>query len=104
MCGPLRDLTQCGVLDRPRIDQPDYGAHLGDVAYWSPYVAIVLSRHHLPASELEAPFAGTFPTFLADNVVVKLFGPAFDGTESHGTELPCITCSLVTQIFPHWAS
>jgi len=87
MCGPPRDLTDYGVLDRPRIDQPHYGMHLGDVAYWSPYVAIVLSRHHLPASGLETPFAGTFPTFLAGDVVVKLFGPAFDGTESHAAEL-----------------
>src|SRR5262249_49346079 len=51
------------------------------------YVAVVLARHHLPASELEAPFAGTFPVFLAGEVVVKLFGPAFDGTESHAAEL-----------------
>jgi len=61
--------------------------HLGDVAYWSPYVAVVLARHHLPASELEASFAGTFPVFLAGEVVIKLFGPAFDGTESHTAEL-----------------
>jgi len=80
-------LTHYGVLDRPRIDQPHYGRHLGDVAYWSPYVAIVLARHRLPASELEAPFAGTFPVFLAGEVVVKLFGPAFGGTESHAAEL-----------------
>jgi hygromycin-B 7''-O-kinase len=75
------------VLDRPRIDQPHYGTHLDDVAYWSPYVTIVLSRHHLPASELETPFAGSFPVFLAGDVVVKLFGPVFDGTESHAAEL-----------------
>jgi len=87
VCGPLWDLTHCGVLDRPRIDQPHYGTHLGDAGYWSPYVAVVLARHHLPASELEAPFAGTFPVFLAGEVVVKLFGPAFDGTESHAAEL-----------------
>jgi aminoglycoside phosphotransferase (APT) family kinase protein len=80
-------LTLYGVLDRPRTDQPHYGTHLGDVAYWSPYVAFVLSRHHLPASELETPFAGSFPVFLAGDVVVKLFGPAFDGTESHAAEL-----------------
>jgi len=80
-------LTHYGVLDRPRIDQPHYGTHLGDAGYWSPYVAIVLSRHHLPACELEAPFAGTFPVFLAGDVVVKLFAPAFDGTESHAAEL-----------------
>jgi len=43
------------VLDRPRIDQPHYGRHLGDAGYWSPYVAVVLARHHLPASELETP-------------------------------------------------
>lgn len=76
-----------GVPDRPRTDQPHYGTHLGDVTYWSPYVVAVLSRHRLPADELESPFTGTFPTFLASDVVVKLFGPAFDGTASHAAEL-----------------
>jgi aminoglycoside phosphotransferase (APT) family kinase protein len=74
------------MLDRPRVDQPHYGAHLGDVVYWSPYVASVLSRHHLAAKELEAPFVGTFPTFLVGDVAVKLFGPAFDGPDSHAAE------------------
>lgn len=72
---------------RPRVDQPHYGAHLADPTYWAPYVRRALSRHRLPVGELEPPFAGSFPTFLVGGLVVKLFGPAFDGTASHATEL-----------------
>jgi hygromycin-B 7''-O-kinase len=75
------------MLDRPRVDQPRYGTHLGDVDYWSPYVACVLSRHGVAAKEVEAPFVGTFPTFLAGDVVVKMFGPTFDGPATHAAEL-----------------
>jgi len=59
-------------------------AHLGDPKYWGPYVTQVLLRHELPTAPLESPFVGTFPTFLAGDLVVKLFGEAFDGTASHG--------------------
>lgn len=74
------------MLARPRVDQPHYETHLGDVDYWSPYVAGVLSRHHLAARTVEAPLVGTFPTFLVGDVVVKMFGPSFDGPAAHAAE------------------
>ena len=72
---------------RPREDQPHYGAHLGDAEYWAPYVLEALGRHRLPKAQVEAPFLGTFPTFLVGGLVVKLFGETFDGEASYGIEL-----------------
>lgn len=66
-------------LDRPVFDQPHYGAHLGDVGYWSPYVRDVLCREGLPEATIECGQVGSFPTFLVGDVVVKLFAPVFDG-------------------------
>jgi aminoglycoside phosphotransferase len=74
------------LSERPRVDQPHYGDHLGDVEYWGPYVLEVLARHQESARMLEAPFVGSFPTFLAGDLVVKLFGPAFDGPASFRAE------------------
>jgi hypothetical protein len=73
-------------VTRPRTDRPHYGEHLGDVAYWRPWVEAVLDRHGLAGRPIEAPFVGTFPTFLVGDVVVKLFGDAFDGAASAATE------------------
>jgi hygromycin-B 7''-O-kinase len=70
----------------PITAQPHYGEHLGDVGYWSTYVAAALDRHGLPHIRIEAPFVGTFPTFLAGDVVVKLFGDTFDGAQCFATE------------------
>jgi hygromycin-B 7''-O-kinase len=75
------------VLDRPRVDQPHYGAHLGDADYWEPYVTEVLLRNRLPKARLDAPFVGTFPTFLVGNFVVKLFGETFEGAARYKVEL-----------------
>lgn len=72
---------------RPREEQPYYGAHLGDATYWEPYVIEALTRHRLPLAPVEAPFVGTFPTFLVGGLVVKLFGQAFDGQRSYAVEL-----------------
>src|SRR5207249_827295 len=78
--------TRRVTLERPIDRQPHYGQHLGDPAYWQPYVEEVLGRHALPADRLEAPFVGTFPTFIVGDVVVKLFGPSFDGERSSRVE------------------
>ncbi|GAB3754058.1 phosphotransferase family protein [Microlunatus parietis] len=75
------------TLPRPTTDQPHYGQHLGDVGYWGAYVRTALDRSDLSATEVEAPFVGTFPTFLAGDVVVKLFGETFDGAACFATEL-----------------
>lgn len=73
-------------LPLPISSQPHYGAHLGDVDYWSDYVVAALDRHGLPHSRIEAPFVGSFPTFLAGDVVVKLFADTFDGPSSFRVE------------------
>jgi hypothetical protein len=73
-------------LPRPVTTQPHYGAHLGDVEYWSAYVSAALDRHGIPHSRIEAPFVGSFPTFLAGDVVVKLFADTFDGPRSFAVE------------------
>jgi aminoglycoside phosphotransferase len=73
-------------LTRPITTQPHYGQQLGDVDYWRPYIAEVLDRNGLPSAMIEAPFVGTFPTFLAGDVVVKLFGETFDGGRSYASE------------------
>jgi hygromycin-B 7''-O-kinase len=70
----------------PITTQPHYGEHLGDIAYWSVYVLEALDRHGLPGDKIETPFVGTFPTFLAGDVVVKLFADTFDGSRSFATE------------------
>jgi hygromycin-B 7''-O-kinase len=75
------------MLERPRVDQPHYGGHLGDAAYWGAYVDMALAGSRLPTAPLEIPFVGTFPTFLVGGLVVKLFGEAFDGARSHDAEL-----------------
>jgi hygromycin-B 7''-O-kinase len=74
------------TLDRPTDGQPHYGEHLADPVYWGPYVREVLDRHDLPAVAVEPPFPGSFPTFLVGDVVVKLFGDAFDGQRSSEIE------------------
>lgn len=74
-------------LSRPSTDQPHYGRHLGDVGYWGQYALEVLDREGLPRATIEAPFVGTFPTFLVGGLVVKLFGETFDGGEAFAAEL-----------------
>ena len=75
------------MLEPPSEYRSHYVAHLGDPGYWQPYVTEVLRRQGLPVAPVEPPFTGTFPTFLVGSVVVKLFGSAFDGSESHAAEL-----------------
>lgn len=74
------------TLERPIDTQPHYGRHLADATYWGPYVQEVLDRHALPAGRVEPPFPGTFPTFIVGDLVVKLFGEAFDGQRSSKIE------------------
>lgn len=75
------------MLRRPESQQPHYGQHLGDAAYWAPFVLDALARSGLPGGEVEAPFVGSFPTFLVGDLVVKLFGPLFEGPECFESEV-----------------
>ena len=75
------------ALERPTDSQPHYGRHLADPGYWGPYVREILERHSLPRLPLEPPFPGSFPTFIVGDIVVKLFGSAFDGERSSQIEV-----------------
>ncbi|HEY6738515.1 MAG TPA: phosphotransferase, partial [Actinopolymorphaceae bacterium] len=76
-------------------DLRTYGAHLGDVSFWEPYVRTILARHRLArqgARGVSAPsivsgFVGTFPTFLVGEVVIKLFGGFPSWRTCHDAEL-----------------
>lgn len=74
------------VLPNPLGSQPHYGEHLGDPDYWGPYVVEVARRESLPIEAVEAPFVGSFPTFLMGDLVVKLFGEGFDGPAAWDAE------------------
>lgn len=65
----------------------EYGATLSDAAFWAPYAAAVLARHGYADADLTAGFAGTYPTLLAGEVVVKLFGHFPGWQQSVATEL-----------------
>jgi hygromycin-B 7''-O-kinase len=75
------------MLERPQAHHPHYGDHLGDASYWGAYVDMAVAGSRLPTDRLEVPFVGTFPTFLVGELVVKLFGEAFDGARCYETEL-----------------
>lgn len=64
----------------------DYGAHLSDADFWRPYAVEAVARHGFPAVGLTAGFAGTYPTLLAGDIVVKLFGYFGDWRGSFATE------------------
>jgi aminoglycoside phosphotransferase len=67
-------------LPPPTFDTVEaYGARLGDLTFWAPYVAAILRRHALPSAPIAVGAVGTFPTFLVGQHVVKLFGDRFSG-------------------------
>lgn len=74
------------MQSRPVTDQPHYGDHLGNAGYWAPYIEAALDDAGLAISPLECGEVGTFPTFLVGELVVKLFGPGFDGPASFRAE------------------
>lgn len=74
------------MFGQPIAVEPHYGDHLGDVDYWGRYVVEIAKREGLPKSHVEAPFVGTFPTFLIGERVVKLFGSGYDGASSWAVE------------------
>lgn len=72
----------------PRFDAiGEYGDRLGDAGFWAPYARDALSRHGFDDRRLESGFVGTYPTFLAGDVVVKLFGYFPSWQSDHATEL-----------------
>ncbi len=78
-------------------DLPFYTAHFMDVALWEPFVRHVAHRHGYHVCQVSAGFPGTYPTFIAEvdspfnqpsqrSIVVKFFGPLFEGTASFRVE------------------
>jgi Phosphotransferase enzyme family len=76
-----------------KYDRTFYSAHFMDLALWEPIVQQVCSKHDLGCERITPGIAGTFPTFLVEldsfpkitppqSVVVKFFGPLFDGDRS----------------------
>lgn len=72
------------------MELPFYSAHFMDVKLWEPFVCRVVSQHGYECQSLSAGFPGTFPTFVVKLVgmrtdpnqacvVVKFFGPLFEG-------------------------
>lgn len=66
----------------------EYHANLGNVDYWSSWVAEALRRHDLDNchAAMVAGFNATYPTFLCDDVVVKFFGFLHSAAQSHANE------------------
>lgn len=76
------------VIDPPSLSSmQEYGDSLADVVRWGPYVWAALARHGFPEAPLHAGYAGTYPTFLAGPVVVKLFGCFPSWRSDHAAEL-----------------
>jgi len=65
------------MIDVPTFaSDEEFKSSKGHIQFWTPHLAKILSQHGFDGRE-DAPAAGegaTFPTFLADGVVVKLFG------------------------------
>jgi hypothetical protein len=78
-------------------DKPFYSAHFMDLSLWEPSVRLVCRRHGLGCEQIIPGLAGTYPTFIVEcdhrdghlssrSVVVKFFGPLFDGVNSYVVE------------------
>ena len=76
---------------------PFYAAHFMDLALWEPFVRHVASRSGFECQRILPGLPGTYPTFIVDlanpegqstpsSIVVKFFGPLFDGAGSFQVE------------------
>ncbi len=90
------------IMARPVIspsfsDRAFYAAHFMDVGLWEPIVRWVCTQHGLEYLRLNPCLPGSFPTFKvelhvrgdqksASSLVVKFFGPLFDGLMSFEVE------------------
>jgi hygromycin-B 7''-O-kinase len=70
-----------------------YSAHFMDLQLWEPYVRKVCQWHDIQCNRVSPGLPGTFPTFIVEqdstvewqnnhSVVVKFYGPPFDGANS----------------------
>ena len=74
-----------------------YSAHFMDLAIWEPFVQRMAAEHGFNCVNIRPGLPGTYPTFITelgtsgkdsmhDSIVVKFFGPLFDGATAHQTE------------------
>lgn len=74
-----------------------YVAYFMDMAIWEPYVRLVCQRHGWLYKGMKPAVPGSFPTFIvetggesaqksAGTLVIKFFGPLFNGEASFSTE------------------
>lgn len=79
------------------MELPFYSAHFMDAGLWEPFVRWVAARHGFEVHGILPGFPGTFPTFVVNLrggetgssqtcIVVKFFGPLFEGGASFETE------------------
>jgi hygromycin-B 7''-O-kinase len=78
--------------------QPSYyAAHFMDSQVWQPYVQHVCNKHGFTVRHIQPGLPGTYPTYIATvnapdisqgvpNLVVKFFGPLFDGAVAFNIE------------------
>ncbi len=78
-------------------DRAYYSAHFMDVGFWEPFVRQVCRSHGFSPRNVTKGLPGTYPTFItelddvalhqpAGHVVVKFFGPPFEGAEAFRVE------------------
>jgi len=78
-------------------DRAFYSRHFMDLALWEPFVRQSCEQHGLGCTQVRPGIPGTFPTFVVElmprgsqpplqSVVVKFFGPLFDGACSFQIE------------------
>lgn len=78
-------------------DRAFYTAHFMDLAMWEPFLRRVCIQHGFGCFRIDPGIPGTFPTFIVElnpainrtpyqSVVVKFFGPLFNGADSFRIE------------------
>lgn len=68
------------VLSHPPRDWAHYSERFLDADYWRPLLALVARREQLDVSDAQLALpAGTYPTFLSDRFVVKLYTHLSEG-------------------------
>ena len=79
------------------VDKSVYSSHFMDATLWEPYVRLVCQRQCFAVWNIHPGVPGTFPTFIVEldpgrnpqptqSVVVKFFGPLFNGLDSFHVE------------------
>lgn len=80
------------LLRRLDIPLEMYRSVFTDAAWWRLYVEQVCARHAVEPRSITSGVPGSFPTFIVNQMlVVKFFGPLFDGLQCWRTEIEAAT-------------